>query len=250
MSKFCPECAHPITDSNASFCPKCGAKLPLTPSGMQPPVTQQPAVQQPAYPSYIPPVSKEPSKPTVKRSALEWIAIGCGGIILLVIVSAFIAGMISGISGASSTSSSASKDVIITQDLSSMALTINDFPTGWSTSDPEITETTYNRNFLKQVGLEVYFVYFHMWKYNSTDEAKAEFNSKKAKITTVKVEPVYLGNEGFGYVDRQSAVVVFRKGNIIAQIQYGIGAYMGMSFSTLSLSDAKDYAKIVESRIK
>ena len=25
MAKFCPECAHPIVESNMPFCPKCGA---------------------------------------------------------------------------------------------------------------------------------------------------------------------------------------------------------------------------------
>jgi hypothetical protein len=88
------------------YCPKCGAKLPITPPAQQPPATQQSAVQQPAYPSYIPQVSEEPTKPPVKKSPGEWIAIGCGGIILgiilLIIVSAFITGMTAGISGSSS----------------------------------------------------------------------------------------------------------------------------------------------------
>jgi len=106
MSKFCPECANPINDSSMPFCSKCGAKLPSTSPEVQPPPTRQPAVQQPAYPSYIPPVSNVPTKPPVKRSALEWIAIVCGGIILLIIVSVFIAGMMHGISGASSPSAS------------------------------------------------------------------------------------------------------------------------------------------------
>jgi len=56
MVKFCPECANPIVESNMPFCPKCGAKLPITspdvnPSENQPPSAQQPA-QQLAQPSY------------------------------------------------------------------------------------------------------------------------------------------------------------------------------------------------------
>lgn len=82
MAKFCQTCGNQIIDNNAPFCPKCGAKLPIT----------SPAPQ---------PQNPKPQSNTKKRSTVEWIAIGCGGIILLVIVSAFIAGMISGISGAS-----------------------------------------------------------------------------------------------------------------------------------------------------
>jgi len=109
MPKFCPECANPIVENNMPFCPKCGAKLPITSSEPQPPANQPLSVQQPPQPSwYIPPSnsastsvqtpasqSRDPTtESTTKRRSLgEWIAIICGGIILLVILSAFIAGM-------------------------------------------------------------------------------------------------------------------------------------------------------------
>jgi TM2 domain-containing membrane protein YozV len=37
MAKYCPECANPIIDGNMPFCPKCGAKLPITSPEVQPP---------------------------------------------------------------------------------------------------------------------------------------------------------------------------------------------------------------------
>ncbi len=62
MSKFCPECANPIIECNMPFCPKCGAKIPITSSGVQPYPAQQPATQQPISPSYYnPPASNVPS---------------------------------------------------------------------------------------------------------------------------------------------------------------------------------------------
>jgi hypothetical protein len=225
MAKFCPECANPITDGNVQFCPKCGAKLPNT--------SPTPPLQNPTPPST-----------TKKRSTVQWIAIGCGGIIILVIISAIIAGMSSGISA------SAVKDEIITQDLSSMALTIDDFPTGWRTNSPGISESTYYKQFFRQAGLSVNFVFLNLSKHNSINDAKTEYNTKKSLITSVKVEPVNVGNEGFGYVDGQMAVVIFRTGNILVQTQSGESAYMGLSLSTTSISDAEKYAKIVASRIR
>ena len=58
MAKFCPECANPIIEGNLPFCSKCGARLPVTSSDVQPYRVQQPAIQQPTHPSnYNPPAS-------------------------------------------------------------------------------------------------------------------------------------------------------------------------------------------------
>ena len=62
MPKFCPECANPIIENNMPFCPKCGAKLPITSSDVQSHSAQQPVVQQPIYPPYYtPPINTIPS---------------------------------------------------------------------------------------------------------------------------------------------------------------------------------------------
>ena len=101
MAKFCPECGYPISDTNAQFCPKCGATLPAISANRSNSVVQPvpPSVQTPM------PLGTTPEKAIKKRSTLEWIAIICGGAILLVIVSAFIVGMITGVSSSSSSSS-------------------------------------------------------------------------------------------------------------------------------------------------
>jgi hypothetical protein len=110
MAKFCPECAYPISDKNAEFCPKCGVKLPLITPKEQIPIVQKGEEQQKAQPSwYLPPSSSAPSSvQTVephqqgstigsepkKRSNGQWIAICCGGIILVVIISAIFVAVI------------------------------------------------------------------------------------------------------------------------------------------------------------
>jgi|SRR5208337_3894108 len=266
MAKFCPECAHPIIDGNSQFCPKCGNKLPITSLKQQP---EQPS-------EYTPPskihdflgIKKDSgTKPSdlrfgidiidntlnsiengakEKRSALEWIAICCGGAILLVIVAAFIAGMYQGV-----TSSSSSTDSVYNQDLSSMALTINDLPTGWETFGTAIdTNNHYNSEFLQVVGLTPYTVYQDITRNTSVDDAKASYSLRKGEVTQFKVESVNIGNEGFGYVNTDSSIVVFRKGNIIVTTQYGIGGLFGGGFSSLSINDAQQYSTIVAGRIQ
>jgi hypothetical protein len=248
MPNFCSNCGKSISD-NMKFCPECGMKTFGSLDEIQPSVSQPPPVQQPLSPSdYIPPVTeKKENVPdqtitTKKRSTGEWVAIGCGGIILLIILSAVITGITNNLS-------SISKDEFINQDISSMSLTINDFPTGWKTmGDPKIGQGTYSSQFMKIEGFSGIFVYNDIYRYQTVESAKAGYQSKKAEITNVKVEPVSLGNEGFGYVDGPLSTVVFRKGNILVITQYGEGG-IGAPFSSLSINDARDYAKIIAGKI-
>lgn len=116
MVKFCPKCGNRIELEDSQFCNKCGAKLPITSPEVQQPVARPATAQKPSYPTYIPPVNSSTTSvqtpapqsqgptaeiTTKKRTVVEWIAIVCGGIILLVFLSAFIAGMLSGMSGTS-----------------------------------------------------------------------------------------------------------------------------------------------------
>ena len=74
MTRFCSKCGKPILRADAQFCPKCGAKVPATPSIEQKPVAQ-------------PAESPETGSFTGKlRTPQEWIAIFCGGAILILIL--------------------------------------------------------------------------------------------------------------------------------------------------------------------
>ena len=59
MVKFCPECANPIVESNMPFCPKCGAKLPITSPELHQSPTRQPEITPPVQP-YTPQASSIP----------------------------------------------------------------------------------------------------------------------------------------------------------------------------------------------
>jgi len=254
--KKCPFCGTPLDDENRYYCPSCNSYLKGSQS------TGAPRPEQSSL--YIPlenrarRIIREPLEQQEDslvhrmgkkvRSLGEWTAICCGGVIVLFIIAAVLS------QGANYTSSaSPSDDKIYTQDLSSMALTINDLPTGWKTygmgGAAANTKDAYGCKFIKEETstLTVYTIYLDIIRNATLDKAKTEYNSRKAKITNVKVEPVSLGNEGFGYVTDDSAIVVFRQGNIIVRTQYGSG---GLGRSSQSINDAKDYAKIVQGRIQ
>jgi len=91
---ICPTCGRSVPEGK--FCESCGSRLPVTSP------TQQPQ-------------GLTAESTTKKRTALEWIAIGFGGIILLVIVSVFIAGMSSGVSGALKTTSTSTGSTSFTE---------------------------------------------------------------------------------------------------------------------------------------
>ena len=263
---ICPGCAHPIVVDNSQFCPKCGMKLPVTFPEVQPPAARPTTVQQPNYPSNSistasasPPSVQIPAQqqqnpivksPTQKRSTFDWIAICCGGIILLIVISGGYDYIVShgGIAGMATGDPTFTGDKIITTDLSAMALTINDLPTGWTVSQPAaIKNGNFSVNFMRVSGFSGNFVYLDIFKYPTVESAKTAYQSDKAQITKYKVESVYLGNEGYGYVDNQASNVVFRKGNIIVKTLYSESSIGGFS-SDLSISDSKDYAKIVADR--
>jgi hypothetical protein len=81
MAKFCPECGNAITDTSLPLCSKCGAQLPQDKLKQHSPAQQQ---------------TNENS--TKKRSTGKWIAICCGGIIVIVVLAAFITGITTNLS--------------------------------------------------------------------------------------------------------------------------------------------------------
>jgi len=71
MAKFCPTCGTQLEFESAEICPSCGVRIPTT----------------------SPTVTKPESTTDKIKSAGKWIAICCGGIILLMVIAAFVYGM-------------------------------------------------------------------------------------------------------------------------------------------------------------
>jgi uncharacterized Zn finger protein (UPF0148 family) len=187
MAKFCPECGGPLISETSKFCTKCGAKIPIITPGVQPPEnahkqesssklndflgikedkkTKQPDLQFgiDAIDNSLNSIEKGAKK---KRSTLEWIAICCGGVILLVIVASFIAGMYQGVTSSSSSSPTLSSSTAISvADVQSTTIstsTVSDQSTNLNNGDTAIL--TYNGN---------------------TESVNINYNQMSGKISTV-----------------------------------------------------------------
>ncbi len=174
--------------------------------------------------------------------------IGVAFFLLILIIFGYFASHPGAVNGSSSSGSSS--ETVITNSPASMALTINDLPTGWKVlSEPKTTGNSYNSEFVQVQGISsAYTVYQTIQENSSIADAVTSYDQTKAKVTDYKVESVNEGDEGFGYVSEDSAYVIFRKANVIVTIQYGEGG-IGSLYNTLSISDAQPYADIVASRM-
>jgi len=132
----------------------------------------------------------------------------------------------------------------INQDFSSMALTINDLPNGWMTSgEPTKNATFFEANFVYIGGSTGIPMAFTITKYPSVNNAKTAFSQMKSAITTVRVDSLNIGDEGFGYQNVADSEVKFRRGNLIISIS-------AISYPAVKISLLQPYAELVNSRIK
>ena len=146
----------------------------------------------------------------------------------------------------SGTISQSNSNVLITQDLSSIALTLNDLPSGWTSGEAGDTGDAYSAQFFTDSGNSEALVEQTITRYPGIEEAKQELNSERSQATDVTIETINLGNEGFGYIDVNYVMVIFRRGNIIVKIEDTRTDYQ----DNPTIKNAKNYAEIVAERIK
>jgi len=142
--------------------------------------------------------------------------------------------------------SPSNSNVLITQDLSSIALTLNDLPSGWTSGEAEDTGNAYSAQFFTGSGNSEALVEQTITRYTGIEEAKLELNAERAQVMDVIIETKNLGNEGFGYIDVNYVMVIFRRGNIIVKIEDTRTEYQ----VNPTINNAKNYAEIVAKRIK
>jgi len=255
-TKNCPQCHAPIIDESRYYCKTCGAyvrdaqsgKVSLTddPSGSKASIKKPviiPGVYRNTGTMTI--IKPEPgvkkrtidlSNPTVKK-------IG----ILLLILAGTVLLVWSGVTLLESgTILQSNSDMLITQDLSSMALTLNDLPSGWTSVEAGDTGDAYSAQFFTGSENSEALVEQTIIRYTGIDEAKHELNAERAQATDVTAETIKLGNEGFGYMDVNYVMVIFRRGNIIVKIEDTRTEYQ----DNPTINNAKNYAEIVAKRIK
>jgi len=254
--KNCPQCHAPIIDESRYYCKTCGAyirdaqagKVSLTDDhscskgSIKKPVIIKGFYQNSGTRTIIKP---EPggkkrmidlSNPTVKKFG-----------ILLFILAVSVILVWSGVTLLESgTILRSNSDVLIAQDLSSMALTLNDLPLGWISGEVGDTGDAYSAHFFTGSENNEALVEQTITRYTGIEEAKKELNSERAQATDVTIETINLGNDGFGYIDVNYVVVIFRQGNIIVKIEDTRTDYQ----VNPTINNAKNYAEIVAKRIK
>lgn len=194
-----------------------------------------------------PPVIKSPDKTPVKTAQLASLIFLLIGTLLLIWVGISVLGFVGFDLFNVGYILHSNSDTLITQDLSSMALTISDLPSGWRSQGGSGTANTYSIEFVKPVVYSPGMVDLSITRYNTIDFAKNEYNSLKSKSPTyVKMETINIGNEGFGYIDYNDVRVIFRRGNIVVKIADIRSEYE--YFPTIN--NAKNFAELVANRIK
>jgi len=255
-AKTCPQCGAPSFDESRYYCKTCGAyirdtragKVSLTddPPGSKASIKRPviiPGVYQNTGTRTI--IKPEPDvmKRTIDLSKPAVMKVG----ILLFVLAGIVLLVWSGVTLLESgTILQSDSDVLITQDLSSMALTLNDLPSGWVNDAAGGTGDAYSAHFFTDSENSEALMEQTITRYPGLEEAKRELNSERAQATDVTIETMNLGNEGFGYIDVNYVMVIFRRGNIIVKIEDTRTDYQ----VNPTISNAKNYAEIVLKRIR
>jgi len=255
-AKNCPQCHSPIMDESRYYCKTCGAYIREAPAGKviltDEPQGSKTAIKKPVIiPGYYQNTGTgtivKPAGDVKKRTIdLSNPSVKKIGIIFIILVGAAVLIWIGITLLESGTISPSDSNVLITRDLSSIALTPNDFPSGWTSGEATDTGNEYSAQFFTGSGNSEALVEQTIIRYPGIEQARQELNSERLKATDVTIEPLKLGSEGFGYIDVNYVMVIFRTGNLIIKIEDTRNDYQ----DNPTMKNAKMYAEIVAERIK
>jgi ribosomal protein S27AE len=255
-TKKCPRCGAPVLDESRYYCKQCGAYVRTTRDGTVSVSEDSSGTKTPfKKPVIIPGIHQNAGtrtiikpEPGVMKRKINLVnpMVKKMGILFFVLAIVVMVVWIGTTLLESGTVVQPDSDMLITQGLDSMTLTLNDFPPGWISSEAGGTEDVYSAQFFTASENNGALVEQTISRYPGIEEARLEFNSERPQIPGIAVESVNLGNEGFGYIDENSVVVIFRRGNVIIKIEDTRNEYQ----NNPSLDDAKKYAEIVAKRIR
>ena len=272
-AKICPHCNEPVFDQNRYYCKNCGAyirttepsmpsseKSTIKPLGNKPVIipgiyqnTQTTKIEK--HESAVIKRTSIPIKPKVKIPKVKIPKVNPFIVLFIIAGVIILAGAWISLSGSANSEITggnvgnnlpSDNVLLISQDLSSMALTINDFPQGWIVRGGGDTGNAYSAQFEKSSEESPALVELNITRYGSTDTARQQFTSLRAQASGFDIETINLGNEGFGFIDVDYVVVIFRKENIVVTIEDTRSEYQ---FDT-TINNAKNYAQIIANRIR
>ncbi len=255
-TKNCPQCGAPVPDESRYYCNSCGAyirnaqarkvALAVDPSGVKTTI-KKPVIVPGSYQntgtnthagttSGVTKRNIDLANPMLKKTGI--IVVVIAGIALLIWGGSMLFG--------SGSLLQSENDVLITQDLGSITLLPSDFPSGWMSGEAGGTEDVYSAQFFTSSENNEALVEQTITRFPGIEEARLELNSEREQVTGVTVETINLGNGGFGYIDANYVMIIFRRGNIIVKIEDTRTEYQ----ENPTMNNAKNYAEIVAGRIK
>lgn len=252
----CPECGVPVPDESRYYCNSCGAyirnaqarKVALTvdPSGAKT-IIKKPVIIPGSYQNIGTKTRAGPTSGFTKKTIdlvnpmqkkIGMVIVVLAGIALLIWSGSMLLG--------SGSLLQSGNDILITQDLDSMTLKLSDFPSSWVSGEAGGTEDAYSAQFFTGSENSEALVEETITRFPGIEETRMELNSEREQVTGVTVENINLGNGGFGYIDANYVMIIFRRGNIIVKIEDTRTEYQ----ENPTMNNAKNYAEIVADRIK
>lgn len=253
--RSCAECGAPVPDETRYYCKTCGAYLRTTHATRVLLHDDRPGSKSSlGRPVIIPGIHQDTgtgtliredavvkkrtadlSGPMVKKAGIA--AAALAGAVLLFWIGAALLG--------SGTVLQPGSDTLVTQDLASLSLTINDLPPGWMSGDAGGTADVYTAQFFIATDTSEGLVEQSITRYPGIEEARLELKNERELVTDIPVETIALGNEGFGYIDVNYVMVLFRQGNLIVKIEDTRTEYQ----DNPTLQNARKYAEIIAKRI-
>ena len=255
-TRSCPQCGKPVVDENRYYCNSCGAYIRNTKTGNVSP-EKNPAGSKTGIkkPVIIPGIHlntetrtvTEPGSIVAKRKFdIKNPVIKKMGIVIVVIVGIALLAWVGSMLLGSVPLLPSDNDVLITQDLDSITLTAQRSSPGWMSGDAVGTEDAYSAQFFTSSENSEALVEETITRFPGIEEARLELNSEREQVSGLPVETINLGNGGFGYIDVNYVMVIFRRGNIIVKIEDTRTEYQ----ENPTMNNAKNYAEIVAGRIK
>lgn len=130
----------------------------------------------------------------------------------------------------------------VKKDLSKIALTLDDMPSGSTKHGDDVTDSSsIERKFLLSSDFSPILLICRVNSYSTIQKAENEYNEKINKYSTKTESDI--GDEGIEIVTSSGCTVVFRKENIIVEVDWLENYYFSFDHKAIQ------YAKIVESRI-
>ena len=219
---FCPQCGSEIV-KNSIYCNNCGAKI------IESSILSEDNINNEKLSKTLDSNKKKETNWFGRRNIIS-------KIIIIYLLISIVYGCFSSSNLFDISSELKNTDVIYSQSVEHMVLSLGDMPDGWSGKINEWYDDYITSSFAYVGGIFPETVACKVIKYNTINESKEEYVKHRLEYKNTKLKEVDIGNEGFELNQMSFTKIVFRKGNVVVVLS---GVY----------SNIEKFAKIVDKKI-